>query len=489
MAARHGCCLWMAALSIMGACADETPVLAPRVVTPPRGSTAYPYDGADVIVLSIARANDPQPVQEVTVALGDELALPETPFARDLVVHMSALASGVEISYGRTCAVDMLPDAPALEPVLYLSRIVRWGQGGRPISAHRIGALAYAAPDGSALFFGGDQQSSSERFDPLQGQYVGLDVELAERQGAVLAAVADGRALIIGGLDPDGNLAEEIEVVDPDPDLARDLQLQRAPGPGVYEHAAATLVDGSVLVAGGRASNGQGQGLTVTDRGWVIGFGDGDVLDPPRLLPSRMTAARAGHTMTRLGDELGADVLVVGGRDGTGTPLASCELYRPLREDFEPLAEAQLAHPRWQHRAVRMPGGFVLILGGLTRGPSGDVPVLELELYDPGQGRMTTAGNLPEGAGVIEQSVTPLPDGRVLVAGGRDASGQVVASAFIARLDPIDGQVDMVPTDSLRVARAGHAAVRLCDGTVLVVGGTQDSADAERYNPPSLGRR
>jgi hypothetical protein len=65
-----------------------------------------------------------------------------------------------------------------------------------------------------------------------------------------------------------------------------------------------------------------------------------------------------------------------------------------------------------------------------------------------------------------------------------------VKDVFIARLDATDGTVDVVRTDPLPAPRAGHQAVLLCDGTVLLVGGTEDAAaGAERYNPPSIDRR
>lgn len=77
----------------------------------------------------------------------------------------------------------------------------------------------------------------------------------------------------------------------------------------------------------------------------------------------------------------------------------------------------------------------------------------------------------------------------MLVAGGRLEPGGATISAFIARLDPLDGTVDIVATDRLAQARAGHQATVLCDGTVLVAGGTLDQTSYERYNPAALGRR
>ena len=105
-------------------------------------------------------------------------------------------------------------------------------------------------------------------------------------------------------------------------------------------------------------------------------------------------------------------------------------------------------------------------------------------------GGFESVGELPLTAGRLDMSVTTLPDGRVLIAGGRtEISGPPVATAFIARLDPLDGSVDVVPTDRLAVPRANHQAADLCDGTILITGGAPGRPVAERYNPSPTGRR
>jgi hypothetical protein len=84
-------------------------------------------------------------------------------------------------------------------------------------------------------------------------------------------------------------------------------------------------------------------------------------------------------------------------------------------------------------------------------------------------------------------TTTRLPDGRILIAGGRTApGGAAVDTASIARLDVRDGTVDVVPTvDRLAVPRAGHHAILLCDGTIWIGGGAPGAfPEAERYNPP-----
>ncbi|HEU5058730.1 MAG TPA: hypothetical protein VFU21_19490, partial [Kofleriaceae bacterium] len=102
--------------------------------------------------------------------------------------------------------------------------------------------------------------------------------------------------------------------------------------------------------------------------------------------------------------------------------------------------------------------------------------------------------------GVIDFTATALPDGNVLIAGGRqavdtdfdlvpDAIGEPVRSAYVATLEEVGGAFVAATTSSLAVARAGHTAVGLCDGTILVVGGAEQGPAAERYNPRSDIRR
>jgi hypothetical protein len=81
-------------------------------------------------------------------------------------------------------------------------------------------------------------------------------------------------------------------------------------------------------------------------------------------------------------------------------------------------------------------------------------------------------------------SVTLLPDGTVLAAGGSDISGENV-SASAELYDPTSGS--WTATDSMAAARSGHTATLLADGTVLVAGGNDlngSLTSAELYHPP-----
>ena len=75
-------------------------------------------------------------------------------------------------------------------------------------------------------------------------------------------------------------------------------------------------------------------------------------------------------------------------------------------------------------------------------------------------------------------TATLLDDGRVLVAGGRDASLRSLASAEL--YDPALGS--WTPTESMTLPRSMHTATLLLDGRVLVAGGS-GTAVAEIYDP------
>jgi hypothetical protein len=197
---------------------------------------------------------------------------------------------------------------------------------------------------------------------------------------------------------------------------------------------------------------------------------------------------RAGHSATRLGDDVGAPVLIAGGIDETGATVEVAELFKPLSEELAKPATFSHAMtvPRHRHTARLMPDGSVLFIGGIDA-VGRSVSTLELFSVDAG---FTAVGELPASAGVLDAEATTLPDGRILLTGGRLASdGPPLNSAYIARLDPFNGRVDVVATDHLAIARAGHQALVLCDGSVLISGGTAGQFPAERYNPPPLGRR
>jgi len=123
-------------------------------------------------------------------------------------------------------------------------------------------------------------------------------------------------------------------------------------------------------------------------------------------------------TMTLLHD---GRVLIAGGQADVykSTLLATAQLFDPFTETFTPTGS--MAVPRWRHSMTTLPDGRVLVAGGEGTAdvaqPSGDpippVHLAEAEIYDPQTGRFTPAGAMSQVRG--ETMAVPLPDGSVVV--------------------------------------------------------------------------
>ena len=188
---------------------------------------------------------------------------------------------------------------------------------------------------------------------------------------------------------------------------------------------------------------------------------------------------RHEHTATLLSD---GRVLIVGGfqeRTADSPGLASVEVYDPASGTWS--VTGSLNSGRLAHTATLLPDGTVLVTGGRTtfRGPE----LASVEIYNPVSGIWNPGPSLSVAR--RSHSATRLADGRVLVAGGRlsSAGPDVHASAEI--FDPVTGTWS--PTGSLTTPRESHSATELPDGQVLVVNGYYQGAlaSAEVYDPVS----
>lgn len=459
------------------------PELTVRVVAPPAGSDADPYGQIDRIEMSVVREGTSEVLSSSSFERGRDLVLRDVPHGSDLVVHLTGFVGPSEISYGRSCAFDLDEDDASI--TVFIARIGRWATWHASPEPARRTAASYVTPAGDGVFVGGFPGTTTVvRFEPRRDVFTVLQDSVVSRAQAALATFGDERALLIGGTTDGGDATDIAELVIPYQD-AGDVIRFSDPRYRVAGVAATTLVDGAVLLSGGAAQPLPGAAFTPRRDTFVFELAGGG-LELERRVTGDLAVARSGHTATRLGDEVGSGVLVVGGRGVDGLPVASAELYEPSRDAFVGASEfvAALGWPRYGHSAARLADDSVVVLGGY--GADG-AAVTEIEVYLPRLNRFQRAGSLPANAGMVEHSLTPLADGRLLLAGGRDRSGSPVSTTYVLRFDPIDGDVELVPTAPLHAPRAQHSAVRLCDGTVLVVGGGELAS--ERYNPIALGRR
>ncbi|WP_375773295.1 hypothetical protein NR798_21245 [Archangium gephyra] len=140
-----------------------------------------------------------------------------------------------------------------------------------------------------------------------------------------------------------------------------------------------------------------------------------------------------------------------------------------------------MASPRRYHTVTPLPGGTVLVAGGEGSSPS-DI-LATTEVYDPATGTWSAAGSMVWHREV--HTATPLPGGKVLVTGGEGRSPfYLLAMAEV--YDPVTGTWSAVK--SMASARSNHTATLLPDGKVLVAGGYGGSSGvylgtAEVYDP------
>jgi Galactose oxidase, central domain/Kelch motif len=142
-------------------------------------------------------------------------------------------------------------------------------------------------------------------------------------------------------------------------------------------------------------------------------------------------------------------------------------------------ATGGMSEARSGHTATLLPDGKVLVAGGRI-GP--DPGVTSAELYDPSSGTWSATGSMHEGRG--GQTATLLQDGTVLVVGGGYSLGGGDAALLPSAelYDPVSGTWTAT-ADRLR--GEGVTATLLSDGKVLVVGGNYGPQRAELYDPIS----
>jgi hypothetical protein len=228
------------------------------------------------------------------------------------------------------------------------------------------------------------------------------------------------------------------------------------------------LPSGKVLVAGGTSGTAT-ELYDTSGRFWSPTGSLGEV--------------RYRHTLTLLSNN---NVLVTGGFiPGPGpissTAVESAELYDTSSGTWAP---AGSVGERGDHTATWLLDGKVLVAGGHFYSSSGDIYRDDAILYDPASGNWSATGNLLQRR--AHHTATLLRDGLVLVAGGFDASSNVLASAELYN----SGTGTWSATGNLTHPRQYHTATLLYNGKVLVAGGSDRAAanfaplgSAELYDP------
>lgn len=150
--------------------------------------------------------------------------------------------------------------------------------------------------------------------------------------------------------------------------------------------------------------------------------------------------------------------------------------------DFARLTVPAPATARGQSVTL-LPDGRWMFAGGLQSGAaSAAIYVQNPKRQQDSRSLLPLAGKLMQARS--GHSATVLPDGTVLILGGVDSRGTTLGSAEI--FDPLTTEITAIADTGL-TPRSRHAATLLTDGYVLITGGiAQDGtvlADAELWNP------
>ncbi len=388
-------------------------------------------------------------------------------------------------------------------------------------SRHAAGLL----PDGRLLVAGNvtSPASSTELFDPSSNRWSAGAALVVQRSHADLRLLWNGDPMISGGLDPAGTDARA-QV------YKHAFGASNSPPVMTHKrryHTSSLMEDGRVMVVGGRDDQGS---LPSTPESWdpelrsnwsggvsgldrerhcanLVEIRQFGAAGPHLLISGGRTATqvlgtarlllrsgalsswigtitpRHSHTATIRDDGM---VVIAGGdptlnsRGATGVT----QLFNPANRTFFTVGGSSLI-ARAEHRAVQLQTGFVLVAGGRGAGSS----LITAAQRHAGSGAWITSGTMTQGRRL--HTLTVLPDGCVLAAGGHSSATTALPTNACEIFDPSNNT--WTAAAAMNTARAEHTAVLLATGRIAVFGGVTtggtETAAVEVYEPDTRSWR
>jgi hypothetical protein len=362
------------------------------------------------------------------------------PYRLGLVLSLMAATGAIIFAHSATnppTVGTVVPATPMLEP--------------------RSGHSATLLSNGKVLIAGGmrrnqDFYRSAELYDPATGKFSSTGAMNVARVGPAAVLLRSGKVLIAGGWVGHG-ATDAAELYDPATgkfnSIAKMTALRGRP-------TATLLNNGDVLIAGGADHDSPG------------GVATAEVFHPDTLKfegLAPMHRARIAHTATLLKD---GRVLIAGGRGEAVN--ASAEIYDPKTKQF--VLTGNMLVARYKHTAGLLPDGRVLVAGGSDE-RDWNGALSSAEVYDPRNGKFTTAASLNDSRFKLPDEAAQVGSGDLLIAGG---------SKEVEIFDPHTGKF-RVASGQLTDTWHYMTETRLNDGTVLLAGGypNNDRATAEAW--------
>jgi len=280
----------------------------------------------------------------------------------------------------------------------------------------RMNHTATRLADGTVLITGGigagdTTLNSAEIYDPLLKKFTLLAAKMtAPRRNHTATLLRGGRVLFAGGENVDGRLLSA-EIYDPTTGKFADAGKM---GVARTNALAARLPAGRVLIVGGTGVLGTLDSVEIYDPLAEAFLATDDT--------NSMTDPRVGHTLTEtLNDPFAA--VAAGGVNVD--PHASIERF-DWEQDFFETSSVMMQDPRADHLGVLLGDGKLLFAGGTMNGqlsPTGDIYDVDSDTMDIPNGDMVVP--------VAYAAVSCLENGRPVIFGGRDTTGQPTAQIQI----------------------------------------------------------
>ncbi|MBL4848210.1 MAG: hypothetical protein JKY65_22055 [Planctomycetes bacterium] len=369
----------------------------------------------------------------------------------------AAYTDGSIVVFGGTGSTDSPTTAERYE-----LQTNTWHELAAPSGTVRTRAIAATTGPGYVLVMGGGQPA--ERYHPdadllAAGTYDFLVSLPAPRADHTATALNDQQVLIVGGTDGIRTAVSSVEVFDL---LTQTFTARGSLRRARSDHGATETTSRQILVAGG--VDELGKLITETE---LYSPGTNTWEDAGAIQFPRRNA-----TLSCFGPLHAPIYGLVGGVDASGNPVAEVESWDEGTRTWKTIAT--LANPRTNHQVAITRSYFFVGPGDGATGPQDD-----LQRLDPFNGLSRISLTLASPRAGASLSFFREPS-RLVIAGGRDATGAPVGS--LLTVDPDATSPTIIPgTIAMITPRSDHLSIRLDEffGEILFIGGRGASGLAQ----------